>query len=106
MSGEVCGSLDKSLVYLADQLEKDYELKGKVKSAMTYPIFVFVALVGIALLMFKFVLPNLTSVLDRAGRHLPPVTVAIIAFSNFFNVFWWLCFIVVAALILGVTVLY
>jgi type IV pilus assembly protein PilC len=102
MSGEVSGSLDKSLVYLADQLEKDYELRGKVKSAMTYPIFVLVALVGIMLLMFKFVLPNLTSVLLEQGGSLPPVTVAIIAFSNFFNVFWWLCFIVVAAVILGV----
>ena len=101
MSGEVSGSLDKSLVYLADQLEKDYELQGKVKSAMTYPIFVLVALVGIALMMFKFVLPNLTSVLLEQGGSLPPVTVAIIDFSAFFNQFWWLCFIVVAALILG-----
>ncbi len=102
MSGEVSGSLDKSLVYLADQLEKDYELTSKVKSAMTYPIFVLVALVGIALLMFKFVLPNLTSVLQQQGGDLPPITVAIIAFSNFFNVFWWLVFLVVAGLILGV----
>ncbi|MDR3643010.1 MAG: type II secretion system F family protein [Candidatus Doudnabacteria bacterium] len=100
MSGEVSGSLDKSLLYLADQLEKDYELRGKVKSAMTYPIFVLVALVGIALMMFKFVLPNLTSVLLEQGGSLPPVTVAIIAFSNFFNQFWWLCFIVVAGVIL------
>ena len=44
-SGEVSGSLDKSLVYLADQLDKDYELKAKVKSAMTYPVFVLSALV-------------------------------------------------------------
>lgn len=102
MSGEVSGSLDKSLVYLADQLEKDYELASKVKSAMTYPVFVLVALVGIALLMFKFVLPNLTSVLQEQGGDLPPVTVAIIAFSTFFNAFWWLLFLVVAGLILGV----
>ncbi len=101
IAGEASGSLDKSLVYLADQLEKDYELKGKVKSAMTYPIFVLVALVGIALLMFKFVIPNLTSVLIEQGGSLPPVTVAIIDFSNFFNQFWWLCFIGVAGLILG-----
>ncbi len=39
-SGEVSGSLDKSLSYLADQLEKDYALRSKVKSAMTYPVFV------------------------------------------------------------------
>jgi len=102
MSGEASGSLDKSLVYLADQLEKDYELRGKVKSAMTYPVFVLVALVGIALLMFKFVLPNLTSVLQEQGGTLPPVTVAIIDFSAFFNVYWWLCILVVAGAIFGV----
>lgn len=101
MSGEVSGSLDKSLVYLADQLEKDYELTAKVKSAMTYPVFVLVALVGIALLMFKFVIPNLTSVLVEQGGSLPPVTVAIIDFSAFFSVYWWLVLLIIAGLILG-----
>ena len=71
MSGEVSGSLDKSLVYLADQLEKDYELRGKVKSAMTYPVFVLVGFGALPLLMFKFVLPNLTSVLQAQGGTLP-----------------------------------
>jgi len=101
MSGEISGSLDKSLVYLADQLEKDYELKGKVKSALTYPIFVLSALVIIGLLMFKFVLPNLTSVLKEQGGTLPPVSVALIAFTEFFNKFWWLVILALAGLILG-----
>jgi len=101
MSGEVSGSLDKSLIYLADQLEKDYELKGKVKSAMTYPVFVLTALVGITLLMFKFVLPNLTSVLLEQGGTLPLTTQIIIGATAFINVYWWLVLIVVAGLILG-----
>ena len=101
MSGEVSGSLDKSLVYLADQLEKDYELGGKVRSAMTYPIFVLSAMIIITLLMFKFVLPNLTSVLLSQGGSLPIETVWIIAVTNFINVFWWLVLIIIAALILG-----
>lgn len=101
MSGEASGSLDKSLVYLADQLEKDYELTGKVKSAMTYPIFVLGALGGIGLLMFKFVLPNLTSVLEQQGGSLPPVSVLLIAVTQFVNQFWWLLILGVAGLILG-----
>jgi type IV pilus assembly protein PilC len=101
MSGEVSGSLDKSLVYLADQLEKDYELKGKVKSAMTYPIFVLSALVVIGMLMFKFVLPNLTAVLEQQGGTLPTVSVWLIAATNFFNTFWWVVLMVIAGLILG-----
>jgi type II secretory pathway component PulF len=101
MSGEASGSLDKSLVYLADQLEKDYELKGKVTSAMTYPAFVLTALVGITLLMFKFVLPNLTSVLLEQGGSLPLTTQIIISATAFINVYWWLVLIVIAGLILG-----
>ncbi len=101
MSGEVSGSLDKSLVYLADQLEKDYELKGKVKSAMTYPLFVLSALVLIGMLMFKLVLPNLTTVLVEQGGSLPTVSVWLIAATNFFNRFWWLVLMVLAGLILG-----
>jgi type IV pilus assembly protein PilC len=101
MSGEMSGSLDKSLVYLADQLEKNYALQGKVKSAMTYPIFVLSALIIIGLLMFKFVLPNLTSVLEEQGGTLPPISVALIAFTKFFNKFWWLVLLVLAGGILG-----
>jgi type II secretory pathway component PulF len=100
-SGEAAGNLDKSLLYLSDQLEKDYELKGKVKSAMTYPIFVLSALAIIGGLMFKFVLPNLTSVLIEQGGSLPETTVILIAATTFFNKFWWIVIIAVAGLILG-----
>jgi len=101
MSGEVSGSLDKSLVYLADQLEKDYELRSKVKGAMTYPMFVLGASVLIGLLMFKFVLPNLTSVLVEQGGSLPLASVVLIAFTNFFNQFWWLVILGLAGGILA-----
>ena len=39
-TGELSGSMDQSLNYLADQIEKDYDLTSKVKSAMTYPMFI------------------------------------------------------------------
>jgi type IV pilus assembly protein PilC len=101
LSGEVSGSLDKSLVYLADQLEKDYQLTSKVKSAMTYPIFVLSALGIIGLLMFKFVLPNLTSVLTQQGGSLPPISLMLIATTEFVNKYWWLILMSIAAFILG-----
>lgn len=100
-SGEVSGSLDKSLVYLANQLEKDYELTSKVKGAMTYPAFIVCSLGLVAGLMFKFVLPNLTSVLIQQGGQLPPVTLGLIAATNFFNNFWWLLILIIAGTIVG-----
>ncbi len=101
-SGEVSGSLDKSLQYLADQLEKDYEMKSKVKSAMTYPTFVLSALVIVGILMFKFVLPKLTSVLEEQGGQLPTISVYLISFTHFFDKFWWVVILAIAVLIVSV----
>ncbi|MCL5775361.1 MAG: type II secretion system F family protein [Patescibacteria group bacterium] len=100
-SGEASGSLDKALNYLAEQLEKDYELKSKVKSAMTYPAFVVVALLIVGVLMFKFVLPKLTSVLEEQGGDLPAVSKGLIVFTRFFDQYWWLVIIAIIAIIVS-----
>ncbi len=93
-SGEAAGTVSESLSYLADQLEKDYELRSKVKSAMTYPAFVLSALVIVGVLMFKFVLPKLTSVLKEQGGDLPTISKGLIVFTDFFEVYWWLVLLV------------
>ncbi len=100
-SGELSGSMDKALNYLADQLEKDYDLGSKVRGAMTYPAFVISALVIIGALMFYFVLPNLTSVLLSQGGQLPLVTVILIDFTKFFRAFWWVLILGLFGIYLG-----
>lgn len=99
-AGEVSGSLDRSLTYLAEQLEKDYALKSKVKSALTYPVFVVAALFVVGILMFKFVLPKLTAVLEEQGGDLPTISLYLISFTKFFDKNWWAVLLAVAALIL------
>lgn len=101
-SGEVSGSVAQSLNYLADQLEKDYQLRSKVKSALTYPLFVLVALCIVGFLMFKFVLPKLTMVLKEQGGELPGISLAIIGATDFFEVYWWVVLLVLAAIIIGI----
>ncbi len=101
-SGEVSGNLDKSLNYLAAQLEKDYELRGKVKSALTYPLFVLGALGIVGVLMFKFVLPKLTAVLEEQGGELPTVSKVLISFTHFFDKFWWMVILAFIAIAMGV----
>ena len=88
-SGELSGSLDRSLNYLADQLEKDYDLNTKVKGAMTYPIFILFALVVVGSVMFLFILPKLTVILTQQGASLPIITRILIWFTNFFQYYWW-----------------
>ncbi len=101
-SGEASGHVAESLAYLADQLEKDYDLRSRVKSAMTYPGFVLSALVVVGILMFKFVLPNLVSVLKEQNAELPFVSKILISFTDFFEVYWWIVLLGLAGLAVGV----
>ncbi len=101
-SGEASGKVSDSLSYLADQLEKDYELRSKVKAALTYPGFVLTALLIVGVLMFKFVLPSLVGILKEQGADLPIISRGLISFTDFFQIYWWLVLLVFfGVLILG-----
>ena len=70
-SGETGGSLDSVLLRLADMIENEVKLRGKIKSAMTYPIAV-VALVSLILSgMLLFVVPQFKSIYTQLGGSLP-----------------------------------
>jgi hypothetical protein len=70
-SGETGGSLDSVLLRLADMIENEVKLRGKIKSAMTYPIAV-VALVSLILSgMLLFVVPQFKSIYSQLGGSLP-----------------------------------
>ncbi len=88
-SGEQSGKLDDSLNYIADEMEKDYDMNKKIKGAMVYPIFVVTMMVIIGILMMIFVVPKLTSIIIEAGGELPLATRALIAVSDFLVHFWW-----------------
>lgn len=81
--GEAGGTLEESLEIVATQLEKEHELMGKVRGAMMYPAVILIAMFGIGILMITFILPKLTSVFKDMDVALPPMTVAIIATSDF-----------------------
>ncbi|NQT49896.1 type II secretion system F family protein [Candidatus Kuenenbacteria bacterium] len=95
-SGEVSGRLQEVLVYLADQLEKDYDLRAKIKGAMIYPVFVICGLVVVGVLMMIFVVPKLTEMLTQTGAKLPFTTRMLIGTSDFLIGYWWVLIIVVA----------
>jgi len=82
-SGETSGKLDEVLNYLADEMEKTYDMASKVKGAMIYPIFILVGLVAVAVVLMVYVIPNLTAVLTESGAELPFATKVVIGASNF-----------------------
>jgi len=98
-SGEASGTLSDVLNYLADHLEREYELSSKIKSALVYPTFViFLSFFVLFLLMF-FVIPNLTAVLAETGQELPLVTQVVLGFALFLRAWWWALFLLLAAVV-------
>lgn len=101
-SGETSGRLDEALNYLADEMEKDYDMMSKIKGAMIYPAFVLTGLVAVGIVMMVFVVPKLTDILTSSDAELPAATKILIAVSNFFTNYWWLAILAVFGFIAGV----
>ncbi|HEX9774951.1 MAG TPA: type II secretion system F family protein [Actinomycetota bacterium] len=89
-AGETSGSLDRSLLRLAETLEKEVALRQKIKSAMTYPIAVFGLVVLIVSAMLLFVVPMFEELYADLGGTLPLPTRALIALSGAMTKFWFL----------------
>jgi type IV pilus assembly protein PilC len=91
-AGEQAGILDDLLDRLAVYKEKMQAIKGKIKSALTYPVGVIVvALVVVAVIMLK-VIPAFKSVFESFGASLPAPTMMVIAMSDFVVGYWYLLF--------------
>ena len=91
-SGEAGGVLDDVLLRLADMIERDVKLRGKIKSAMTYPVAVlfFVGLIMSAMLLF--VVPQFKSIYASLGSQLPLPTRILLMASDAFKTYWYLVF--------------
>jgi type IV pilus assembly protein PilC len=100
-SGETSGKLDEVLNYLADELEKDYDMNSKIKGAMIYPAFVFSGLAGVGVIMMVFVVPKLTDVLAETGGELPLATKILIGVSDFLQGYWWLVLMMLGGFAFG-----
>jgi len=88
-SGEVSGTLGKSLVYLADHLERQHNLRSKLQGAMVYPTLVVTVMMGVFVLITVFIIPQLVGILEGSEVDPPAITMAAIALSNFIRDYWW-----------------
>ncbi len=82
--GEVSGTLEQNLLYLGEQMQRDYDLVSKAKGAMTYPLIVVFALAIVGFLMFTFVLPKLTGTFVDLNVQLPLMTRIVIGVVDIF----------------------
>lgn len=103
-AGEASGRLDDVLKELYLQMRKDYELRSKIKSAMTYPTVIVVAMIGIGTAMMIFVIPKLITVFEEMNAKLPLFTRLLIAFTNFLIHQGWLAAIILFIIITSVII--
>jgi type IV pilus assembly protein PilC len=100
-AGEVGGFLDQVLVEVAETFEKEVALRGKIKSAMTYPVVVFVMVLGIVAAMLVFIVPTFESLYQSLGGTLPLPTQLLINASNAVRRFFLLVILAVGLLLFG-----
>jgi type II secretory pathway component PulF len=100
-AGELSGTLDEALLYLATQTEKDYDLRSKVIGALTYPAFIVSALVIVGFLMFLYVLPPMVAILQESNVELPITTKILIFITDLMQGYWALILLGLIGSIVG-----
>ena len=99
-SAEESGKLDETFRYLADYLERSYELTSKAKNALIYPSFILVAFFGVIMVMLTVIVPRLVTIFEETGQTPPVYTQAIILLSTFIRDYGYILLGIVAAITL------
>jgi general secretion pathway protein F len=100
-AGETTGSLTTILARLADLLERQAEVRGKLIAALAYPIVLAVVAIGVVAALMIFVVPRVVEQFTDTGQQLPFLTRAVIAISGFAASWWWLIALLVVAAAFG-----
>lgn len=98
-SGEESGRLTEAFNFLADYLERSYELTSKAKNALIYPAFVIASFAVVMILMLVFVIPKLSEILLETGQEVPIYTKIVIGASAFLIDYGF--FLIILAIIAG-----
>ena len=84
-AGEESGKLDETFSFLADYLDRNYEISQKAKNALVYPAFILFTFFVVMILMLTLVIPQLASMLEEVGQNIPIYTKIVIGISTFFT---------------------
>ena len=101
-AGETGGILDTILQRISQYVEKAVKMKAAIKSALVYPVSVIAIAILVVGGLLKFVVPIFANLFVGLGVALPASTQFVISLSDFVSHFWWLIFLVVAMLVVGI----
>ena len=100
-AGENSGSLPSIAERLADSLESQAEIRGKIIAALAYPIILSLVAVAVVTGLMVSVVPRVVEQFDNASRQLPLLTRIVIVVSEFLSAWWWVLALLIALCILG-----
>ena len=87
-AGEASGHLDVVLTRIADYLQKQASLKGKVLAAITYPAIMVIVGLAVVIFLMSYVVPRITQILKDRGQPLPFITELLMTASDFTKAYW------------------
>lgn len=87
-AGEESGKLDETFGYLADYMDRTYEVTSKAKNALIYPAFVIIVFIGVMVLMFTVIIPKIALMIQDSGQDVPIYTKIVLGISTFLVNYW------------------
>jgi len=100
-AGEIGGVLEMTLQRIAENLDKEQELRERVKSAFVYPVIVLMVAAAVVTFILLFVIPVFQKVYAQFNHQLPGPTLALMAASGFFSHYWWFVLLLLAGTSIG-----
>lgn len=98
-AGEVSGNLDEIIDRMATYYEKQYILKQKIKTALTYPIVIGIVAVVITIFLLAVIVPIFTDMFLSFGQDIPAYTQMVLNISSFVQSYWWVLVLAVLLLV-------
>lgn len=103
-AGEHSGEVDIILERLAEDMERREDLKRQLKTALTYPIIVFLAAIGVSVALVGWVIPRFAKFLTARDAELPPMTQMLLDISAWFQDYGSMVGVVAIGLLIAVLV--
>ena len=98
-AGEQSGALQPILERLADGLERDEVVRGKVLTALVYPCVLAVVALGVIVAMMTYIVPKVVDQFDSMGQTLPLLTRLVIGLSDLMRDWGWLMALILAVVV-------
>ncbi|MBZ0165260.1 MAG: type II secretion system F family protein, partial [Candidatus Omnitrophica bacterium] len=98
-AGEEGGNLQQMLLNVAQYLKRQTEIRWKVRTALTYPLFMLTLGLMTVYFVLTFILPKMRGLFDNLGTQLPWPTAVLLRMSDFLNQYWWI--VAVGVLVVG-----